>query len=184
MFSSFKVVLSFLLVATTVRAAPAAPQGSIIHVQRDMTKDPFRQNVQDFGCIVTRLPENPDVIPWVAVSGYATDSECARFEITREGDFSPSGNKFRFKELSTGKLMVHRGDWIWLDSGPLPIGHEQLPPSSKVCTNVNYLTTSRSTSGLRYSPSASGSALFSISRVLTTSRFCSGAYICAIFATP
>lgn len=101
-----------------------------------MTKDPWRQDVQPFGCIVTQGTDNPDRIPWAAVFGGATDDQCARFEFIREGDFN--SNEYRFKELyvifflsplfiftircsitrSTGKLMVHRGDWIWLDAEP------------------------------------------------------------------
>ncbi|KIM35370.1 hypothetical protein M413DRAFT_14599 [Hebeloma cylindrosporum] len=112
-----KILLSFLFIATAVHAAPAA-EGSIIHVRRDMTDDPTRQDVQDFGCIVTRGINDPDRTPWVAVSGGATGDDCAKFKITREGDFSLNGRQFRFQELSTGKLMKHNGDWIYLDGEP------------------------------------------------------------------
>jgi hypothetical protein len=59
----------------------------------------IRQDVQPFGCVTLRPGWSSDGAKRLGVSGSATDAECAKFEITREGDFSRNGKKFRFKEL-------------------------------------------------------------------------------------
>jgi hypothetical protein len=78
--------------------------GEIIRVQRDMTADPTRQDIQDFGCVVVRGLNDPKRDPWVAVSGGATDDQCARFEFTWEevdwnSDQPLEARGFRMKEL-------------------------------------------------------------------------------------
>ncbi|KAF8156047.1 hypothetical protein B0H34DRAFT_518855 [Crassisporium funariophilum] len=107
-----KVFVALVFAVTAVRAENWVGP---LRIMRDMAPDwqPDKQDVRDFGCIVVRRDDkNP---PWAAVAQTSGD-ECAQFEKIHEGNHETP--EWRFKELSTGMLMNHAGDWIYFSAGP------------------------------------------------------------------
>ncbi|KIM35068.1 hypothetical protein M413DRAFT_14741 [Hebeloma cylindrosporum] len=72
--------------------------------------------LSSFGCIVVRGLNDPNKTPFAAVDG--------------------------FKEVSTGKMMVHRGDWIYFDADVDDYGNETIfregDPSEMYLSNYRY----------------------------------------------
>ncbi|KAF8910210.1 hypothetical protein CPB84DRAFT_1842840 [Gymnopilus junonius] len=110
-----KLALFAVLFCTTTLSYAARTQRGTIQIQRDMTSDPLKQDIQDFGCIVIKRADGKGGAPYAAVSGSASGSQCAQFEMTFEGDdFDFKDRRYRFKELSTNKMMFHSANSHWI----------------------------------------------------------------------
>ncbi|KIM38947.1 hypothetical protein M413DRAFT_29860 [Hebeloma cylindrosporum] len=106
------VFISLLLLGATAMQGATVITGTI-QVGREVTANLGSltgPNIQPWGCVIVSNT-NP------AVRSGARGGECAKFEITNYSDNS-FGAEYRFKELSTGKLMAHGGDWIWFNAEP------------------------------------------------------------------